>query len=122
MNTTQQSLYERLGEQEGIAKVVDVFYDRILADDTVNHFFKNTDMEKQRRHQTMFISFAVGGPHKYTGKAMTKAHEGMNIKHEDFMAIVNHLVAALKEFNVTDEDIQAIAEKLLPMEKDIIEK
>ncbi|GED12248.1 globin [Aneurinibacillus migulanus] len=122
MNTTQQSLYERLGGQEGIAKVVDVFYDRILADDTVNHFFKNTDMEKQRRHQALFISFATGGPNQYTGKSMTKAHEGMNIKHEDFMTIVNHLVAALKEFNVTDEDIQAIAEKLLPMEKDIIEK
>jgi hemoglobin len=121
MNTAQASLYERLGGQEGIRKVVDVFYDRILADDTVNYFFKNTDMEKQRRHQTLFISFATGGPNQYTGLSMKKAHEGMNIKHEHFMAIVNHLAASLKQFNVSDEDIQAIAQKLMPMEKVIVE-
>jgi hemoglobin len=121
MNTAQASLYERLGGQEGIRKVVDVFYDRILADDTVNYFFKNTDMEKQRRHQTLFISFALGGPNQYTGLSMKKVHEGMNIKHEHFMAIVNHLAASLKQFNVSDEDIQAIAQKLMPMEKEIVE-
>jgi hemoglobin len=121
MNTAQASLYERLGGQEGIRKVVDVFYDRILADDTVNYFFKNTDMEKQRRHQTLFISFALGGPNQYTGLSMKKVHEGMNIKHEHFMAIVNHLAASLKQFNVSDEDIQAIAQKLMPIEKEIVE-
>ncbi|QYY43644.1 group 1 truncated hemoglobin [Aneurinibacillus thermoaerophilus] len=79
------------------------------------------DMKKQRRHQTLFISFAAGGPNQYTGKSMRKAHKGMNIKHEHFMAIVNHLAAALKEFNVSEEDIQAIAEKLMLMEKEIVE-
>lgn len=122
MSTVEPSLYERLGGQEAIAKVVDVFYDRILKDDTVNGFFKNTDMEKQRRHQTLFISFALGGPNQYSGKSMEKAHEGMNIQHEHFMTIVSHLAASLKEFGVSDEDIQTIAQKLAPMEESIIEK
>jgi hemoglobin len=46
--TPTQSLYKKLGEEETISKVVDYFYDLVLADDTVNHFFENTDMEKQR--------------------------------------------------------------------------
>jgi hemoglobin len=41
---------KKLGGEETIAKVVDYFYDLVLADDTVNHFFENTDMEKQRQH------------------------------------------------------------------------
>lgn len=116
------SLYERLGGQEAIKQVVDVFYNRILADETVSHFFDHTDMEKQRRHQTLFISFATGGSNQYTGHSMEKAHEGMNIQHEHFMAIVHHLIASLKEFNVGDEDIQELVAKLAPMEASIVNK
>lgn len=114
------SLYEKLGGQEAIQQVVDVFYKRVLADETVSHFFDNTDMEKQRRHQALFISFATGGPNQYSGKSMEKAHQGMNIQHEHFMAIVNHLVASLKEFNVGEEDIQELVAKLAPMEPSIV--
>ncbi|ESU30578.1 hypothetical protein G3A_20860 [Bacillus sp. 17376] len=46
-----ETLYDRLGGQDPISKVVDVFYDNVLADETVNKFFEETDMEKQRRHQ-----------------------------------------------------------------------
>ena len=34
-----ETLYERLGGEEGIGRVVDLFYDKVLADDTVNHYF-----------------------------------------------------------------------------------
>jgi hemoglobin len=57
-----ENLHERLGGHESISKVVDVFYEKVLADETVNQFFKETDMEKQRRHQSLFISWALGGP------------------------------------------------------------
>lgn len=72
----QPSLYERLGGEEGIARVVDTFYDMVLADPRVAHFFANTDMAKQRRHQTLFLTFATGGPNKYTGRSMREAHRG----------------------------------------------
>ena len=56
-----EPLYDRLGGQDAISKVVDVFYEKVLADETVNKFFEETDMEKQRRHQSLFISWALGG-------------------------------------------------------------
>jgi hemoglobin len=122
MKATELSLYERLGGQEGIQKVVDVFYDRVLADDSVNYFFKNTDMARQRRHQALFISFATGGPNNYTGGTMEKVHTGMNIQKEHFDTIVNHLVAALKKFDVSDADIQGVVAKIAPLEDDIVGK
>jgi hemoglobin len=44
----EKNLYGRLGGQEGIGKVMDYFYNElVLKDETVNQFFKHTDMEKQ---------------------------------------------------------------------------
>ncbi|MFP3394571.1 group 1 truncated hemoglobin, partial [Brevibacillus sp. SIMBA_076] len=38
-----QTLYEKIGGEEAIAKVVDYFYNElVLKDDTVNHFFEKT--------------------------------------------------------------------------------
>ena len=54
------TLYEKLGGEESISKVVDYFYGLVLKDNTVNHYFKETDMDKQRKHQTKFISFGKG--------------------------------------------------------------
>jgi hemoglobin len=50
------SLYDRLGGEGAIASVVDKFYDFILIDPKVNHFFSTTDMTKQRRLQKEFIT------------------------------------------------------------------
>ena len=56
--------------------------------------------------QVQFMTYAFGGPDEYHGKDMWRAHErlvrekGMNDHHFD--VIVEHLVAALKAFNVPE--------------------
>ncbi|WP_166242032.1 group I truncated hemoglobin [Paenibacillus turpanensis] len=116
------TLYEQLGGEGTIGKVVDYFYELVLADDTVNHFFSHTDMEKQRKHQTKFISFALGGPNQYTGLSMAKAHEGMNIQPQHFQAIANHLAAALAHFNVPQDSIDTVIAKVASLKDDILYK
>ncbi len=56
------TLYEKIGGQPTIEKVVDDFHKRILADSSVSGFFSNTDMEKQRDRQIGFFSLILGGP------------------------------------------------------------
>lgn len=119
---TTQTLYEQLGGKEGIKKVVDRFYDKVLADPIIKDFFRDTDMEKQRRHQTLFISWVTGGPNQYTGKSMAKAHEGMNLQEQHFGAVANDLVSALKEFGVNEEQIGQVVKKLLTMKDEILHK
>lgn len=114
------TFYEKYGGEETVAKVVDYFYELVLADDTVNHFFANTDMEKQRKHQTKFISFALGGPNQYSGQSMAKAHEGMNLQPVHFDAIVKHLHAALAHFGVSEEDIDDALTKVGSLRDDIL--
>lgn len=116
------SFYEKYGGEETISKVVDYFYELVLADDTVNHFFQHTDMEKQRTHQTKFISFALGGPNQYSGQSMAKAHEGMNLQPIHFEAIVGHLRTALAHFGVSQEDIGDALNKVASLRDDILYK
>ena len=118
---TEQTLYEKVGGEEAIGKVVDYFYSElVLKDPTVNHFFENTDMEKQRKHQTKFISFALGGPNQYTGSSMAKAHKGMNLQPEHYDAITRHLSDALLHFGVSQEDVDEAISKVNTLKDNII--
>ncbi|OKH34226.1 group 1 truncated hemoglobin [Calothrix sp. HK-06] len=102
------TLYDKLGAEKSIEKIVDDFYQYILADNTINHFFTNTDMEKQRRHQTAFISYALGGSKPYTGRSMEKAHTGLNIQPEHTDAVLMHLSNALAAHDVSPQQVSEI--------------
>ncbi|MEC4985929.1 MAG: group 1 truncated hemoglobin [Oscillatoria sp. PMC 1068.18] len=115
------SLYEKLGGKEAIAQVVDDFYKLVMADDTVNGFFSHTDMEQQRRHQTAFISYALGGP-QYTGRSMEKAHAGLNLQPEHFNAIAQHLNEALTAHNVPQSDIDTILGRVSTLQDAVLYK
>ncbi|MBT2701152.1 group 1 truncated hemoglobin [Bacillus sp. ISL-40] len=117
----EQTLYEKVGGEEAIAKVVDYFYSElVLKDETVNHFFKETDMEKQRAHQSKFISFALGGPNQYSGQSMAKAHQGMNLQPAHYNAIVKHLHDALAHFGVNEIDIDTALTQVASLRDDIL--
>jgi hemoglobin len=116
------TLYEKLGGQEAIAQVVDDFYKRVLADDTVNHFFAHTDMEQQRHHQTAFISYALGDSNQYTGRSMEKAHEGLDLQPEHFNAIVKHLSEALAAKGVSPEEINAVLDRIATLKPAVLYK
>lgn len=115
------SLYEKLGGQAAIRQVVDEFYNRVLADPTVNHFFAHTDMEKQRQHQTAFISFALGGS-DYTGRSMEQAHSGLNLQPEHFEAIATHLGASLSAKGVSAADIDTVLSQVATLKEAVLHK
>lgn len=40
-------IFEKLGGKAAMDAAVPLFYKKVLADDRVKHFFKNTNMDKQ---------------------------------------------------------------------------
>ena len=115
-----QTLYEKYGGQATIDALVDRFYQGVLSNEIVKHFFDNTDMVKQRKHQATFIAAALGGPNPYTGKSMREAHMGMTLTHDHFDAIVDELTDAMDSFGVAQDDIKAIIATVEGLRKDII--
>ncbi|HEY9650427.1 MAG TPA: group 1 truncated hemoglobin [Coleofasciculaceae cyanobacterium] len=116
------TLYDKLGGHQAIEQVVDDFYQRVLADDAINHFFAHTDMEKQRHHQTAFISYALGGSNQYTGRSMEKAHTGLNLQPEHFDAVAKHLGEALAVHDVSQEEINEVLERVSTLKEAVLYK
>ena len=111
-----ESVYDRIGGDAAVNAAVDIFYRKVLADDRINSFFEDVDMETQAAKQKGFLTMALGGPNSYTGKDMRDGHahlvaKGLNASHFD--AVMENLGATLKELNVPDEligEAAAIAE------------
>lgn len=110
------TLFEKLGGAGAIDLAVDQFYERILNDDRINHFFIGVDMQKQRQHQKAFLTYAFGGSSGYDGKMLRQAHqhlvETMGLNGDHYNAVVENLVATLKSLGVSDEligEVGAIA-------------
>ncbi|MCW3097834.1 MAG: globin [Chthonomonadaceae bacterium] len=109
------SLYDSLGGEAAVNAAVDIFYRKVLADESICHFFDDVDMERQAARQKAFLTYAFGGPNHYTGKAMRDVHaplvaQGLTEKH--FNAVAGHLQATLQELNAPQpliDQVMAIA-------------
>ncbi|MFB6090899.1 MAG: truncated hemoglobin [Halobellus sp.] len=117
---TQSSLYERLGEREGIRAVVDDFYDRLLDDDAIGPFFEDADLEKLRRTQTDFLCEAAGGPETYDAAPVREAHLHVPFTPEHVQRAVEHLDDSLDAFDVPDEDAQLVIDAVAEYEADLL--
>lgn len=123
-------LYERLGGEASIAKVVDEFVARAAANPKVNFVRKGTQKEWPatpeavaylKRMLVEFIASATGGPQKYTGKAMKESHEGMRITNAEFDALAQDLRAALTLFNVPAKEQDELLAIVETTRADIVE-
>lgn len=102
------SIYARLGGREAIDAAVDLFYEKLLADDRVAFFFDDVNMKVQIRKQKEFLSAAFGGPEPWEGDDMRKAHEDLDLRAEDFQAVAENLQLTLEELKVEKALIQEI--------------
>lgn len=116
-------LFEKIGGAPAVDAAVDIFYRKVLADDTVSRFFEGVDMDKQAAKQKAFLTMAFGGPNNYTGEDMRRGHahlvaRGLNDAHFD--AIMGHIASTLTELNVPPELIKQAAAIAESTRKDVL--
>jgi hemoglobin len=125
-----KTLYERLGGDAGIRKLVDDFCTRALADPRVNwkrvgvtrggvNFKRNESLEWKptddqingmKYHMGQFLALATGGPSKYEGREMTQVHKGLHITNAEFDAAIGDFKASLDKLGVgTQEQKELLA-------------
>ncbi len=108
-------LYERIGGEVAVNSAVDIFYRKVLSDDSISHFFDSTDMGEQRAKQKSFLTMAFGGPNNYTGSDLRSAHKALvenGLGEAHFNSVAKHLQDTLSELKVTDDlitEVMAIA-------------
>ena len=97
---TGPSLYQRLGGQAAIGAVVDDTLANAAADPRINRRFVDSDTARLRAGLIELLCDRTGGPCTYRGRNMADAHEGMNIRDDEFDALVDDLVRALDKHRV----------------------
>lgn len=101
------TLYQRLGRQEGIRRVVDRFTDIAAKDPQVN-FTRNgqwqatpENVNRFKERMTQWVAVVSGARDvRYEGSEMVQAHRGMGINDAEFDASIRALKRAMVELNV----------------------
>lgn len=127
MNTTtpitqKTSLYERLGGEAGVRKIVNDVLDKNLNNLHIGSHFRHVEMDRLKQLVFEFFSMGTGGPHQYTGRDMVTAHTGLNISEEDFQIANQDTVQALKENGVGEAEINEVITILDSMKGDVIRR
>lgn len=112
--------YEAIGGGPAVRAVVNTFYERVLADERLTGKFSGVDLAALKKHQVQLISHVLGGPVEYEGRDLRDAHAGLAIRPSDFSAVVEHLVAVLREAQVPDEIVDRVVQALAGAERDIV--
>lgn len=98
-----KSIYERIGGEAAVAAAVPRFYEKVMADPSLAHYFHGLDLDAQIDKQIAFMTMAFGGPNGYTGRDLRSAHAKLlkkGLGDAAFDAVASHLGATLQELGV----------------------
>ena len=119
-NNQKLSLYERLGGEAKVRKIVNDILDKNLSNPLIGHHFRSIDMNKLKQLVFEFFSMGTGGPHHYTGRDMRTSHASLNITEHDFEIANEDTLAAMQENGVSEEDKKEIISILNSMKSDVV--
>ncbi len=106
------ALYQRLGGDQGIARLVDDVIAAHLANPLVaTRFAQIKNMTHTRQSVREFFTAGLGSPPTYTGKGMLGAHKGDNVSEQEFQAAINDIDGAMNKNGIDEgskNDILAI--------------
>lgn len=110
----ESTLWERLGKEEKVRKVVDEFVAIAGADAKVDftrggkYQLTPEKVAELKTGLVQLISENTGGPLRYTGLSLKRTHRGMGITDAEFDASVRDLGTALERNGVRPADAEAL--------------
>jgi truncated hemoglobin YjbI len=117
-----KTLYERIGGEPAVNAAVDLFYEKVIADDRINGFFVDLDMVAQANKQKKFLTMVFGGPNDYTARDMRTAHAHLALNETHFNAVVELLGQTLQELGVSDSDINQVVGIASSVKDDVLNR
>lgn len=114
-----ETLYQQLGEREGIANVVEDLLYLIVEDERINQQFKGMDVAQFHHNLTDQLCELSGGPCTYTGREMRELHSGMAITDTQFNALAENLILAMEKNDIPTGAQNRLIKQLVPLYPDI---
>lgn len=138
----KKTLFESLGGQDGVAKVIDDFVNRINADPQVNFtrkgvkvgglsFSRGKSLEWQatpqalatiKKNLTQFLVLKAGGPVKYDGPPFETATDGLHVSNAEFDAATGDMSATLDKLRIADQEKKELLQIMEAVRPQVVEK
>ena len=116
------ALFVGLGGKPGIQRIVKGLIPLVLADKRINETFDGINMKKLALRLEEQFCVVAGGPCEYKGKDMAESHDGMNVTHAQFNALVEDLQVAMEQAGVPSRVQNRLLARLAPMHRTIVTK
>ena len=113
-------LYERIGGIDAIEAAIDAFYERVLVDDRIAHFFDDVDMDQQKIQQREFFKTGTGGPGNYDMDRIEIMHERHPIDQSAYDVFTGHFETVLRDFEVPDREHEELMAAIHSFRDDVI--
>jgi len=114
------TLYEKIGGQPTISKLVNAFYIKVFTDPKLGPFFVHTSLEKLTQMQEDFFSIALDGPPPANEISLRKVHQGRGIQREHLTLFAEHLLATLHEVGVNEEYASDIVARIATYSEEVL--
>jgi len=124
-NSTEASLYQRLGGYDAITAATDDLLARLMGDPHLGAYWKGASTDNQRRARQLIVDFmteAAGGPAWYTGRDMKTSHQGMGIEAADWNIFMHHAAATLDHFGVGAREKDEVLTFFTSLRPDVVER
>ncbi|WP_439889293.1 group I truncated hemoglobin [Pseudomonas sp. MBLB4123] len=116
------SLYQALGGQAGITRIVEGMLLNIAGDRRIVRHFEDIDIVRLRDKLVEQICAEAGGPCAYTGDSMEESHKGQQLTPSDFNALVENLQDAMDAEGTPVPAQNRLLARLAPMRGQVIER
>ena len=94
------SVYDAIGGRAALAAAVDGLFGRLLADPVLGPFFPGGVGPVHRANLVKMLGEALGGPERYRGPDLARAHGGLGITDAHFDRTAAHLHGTLDGLGV----------------------
>lgn len=118
------SLLDEIGGEAALDALVGALYFNVLQDRRIAHFFAGTDVDAIRRHQRLFLEYALGGENNYRGRALGDAHrqlvdeQGLNESHFD--AVIELLASTLHDLGYARETANRVTDRVSSLRAEVL--
>nr|WP_194866680.1 group 1 truncated hemoglobin [Pseudoalteromonas sp. PPB1] len=114
------TLYQQVGGQAGLERLVDLFIQQIGHDKAILPYFAKANVSHFRQGFITHLCDTLDGPCEYQGDSMVQIHTGMQITEADFNRVVELLINAMTEAGIAHTTQNHVLSRLAPLRSEMI--
>lgn len=118
----QAPLFDRLGGRDGVFQLIEKVVANHLASPVVGRRFQHSSHSEEElvKGAGEFFCTGLSGVPTYEGAPLAEVHTGMNINEEEFVAVIDDIVAALDAGGVAEREQGEVLRILWGMKEDVV--